>query len=140
MQFILKIKCNYHHLAIHLCFQGSMLRTQHWTVQSQKTRWTIRGCNNANGMYLYYSLITQRGYWCNKPYRCVVNLILEYNIYTTLKPRQVRTTWQYHAGCFWIIINDNWSISANWTITTFSLAEKRKSHVVQHQIGTQRRQ
>ena len=36
LQFILKIRCNYHHLTTHLCFKGNQLRTQHWTVHSQK--------------------------------------------------------------------------------------------------------
>ena len=40
----------------------------------------------------------------------------------------------------WSIINDNWSISTNWTIRSFCLAEKRKSHVDQHQISTQRKE
>ena len=42
---------------------------------------------------------------------------------------------QFRAGCFWIIVNNNWSISTKWTIRKFYLAEKRKSHVVQHQIA-----
>ena len=140
MKFILKIRCNYHHLTTHLCFKGSQLRTQHWTVHSQKTLWTMRSCNNTNGMCCKYSLITQRRYWCSKPYRCIVNLILEYNIHTTLTPRRFRTTWRCREGCFWIIINDDWSVSTNWTIRTFYSAEKRKLHVIQHQIGIQRKQ
>ena len=68
-------------------FQGSQLRTQHWTVHSQKTLQTIRDCNNTNGRYCQYSLITQRGYLYSRLYRCIVNLILKYNIHTTLRPR-----------------------------------------------------
>ena len=78
LQFILKIRCKYHHLTTHRCFQGSQLRTQHWTVHSQKILWTIMGCTNNNGRCCLYSLITQRGYWCSNPYRFIVNLILEY--------------------------------------------------------------
>ena len=140
LQFILKIRCKCHHLTTHRCFQGSQLRTQHWTVHSQKILWTIMGCTNNNERCCLYSLITQRGYWCSKPYRFIVNLILEYNIHTVLRQRRVRTTWRCRTGWFWIIINNNWSILTKWTIKRFYLAEKRKSHVVQHQKRTQRKQ
>ena len=50
LKFILKIRCNYHHLTTHPCFRGSQLRAQHWTVCGKRELWAIRGCNSTNGM------------------------------------------------------------------------------------------
>ena len=131
---------NYHHLTAS-CSQSSQLRTHQLTVGSQKMLWTIRGCTKiagCNNRCCLYSLITQRGYWCSKPYRLVVNLIFGYNYsHTALRQRRGRTTWGCRADWFWNIINDNWSISTKWAIRTFYLAEKWRSHV-EHQKGRQR--
>ena len=124
LQFILKIRCNYHHLTTHLYFQGSQLRTRHWTVHSQKILWTIIGCV-ASTVWL-----RTRGYWCSKPYRFIVNLILGYNVHTALRQRRVRTTWRCRADWYWTSITDNSSVSTKWTIRIFCLVEKRESHVV----------
>ena len=63
--------------------------------------------------------------------------VVPYYVLVLIQTR-IRTTWRCRAGWFWIIISDNWSVSTKWTIRTFSLAEKRKSHGVQHQKGTQK--
>ena len=124
---------NYHHLTAS-CSQSSQLRTHQLTVGSQKMLWTIRGCTKiagCNNRCCLYSLITQRGYWCSKPYRLVVNLIFGYNYsHTALRQRRGRTTWGCRADWFWTInINkmSNQNVSFSWEVEITRWASKRQT-------------
>ena len=90
----------------HLCFQGSKLRTQHWTVHSQRMLWSIKGCTNNWGMCCLYRLIMQRDYWSSYWNRVITNLILVLNNSTVLRQRQNRTIWRFCMRWFWININN----------------------------------
>ena len=112
MQFILKIRCNYHCLNTHLFFQGSQLMASVASITWLRKR-GIGAVNHIGASSIW-----------------------SWGIIFTLHWGQDKLG-QCRAGRFWIIINDNWSISTKWTIRKFFLAERTKSHFVQHQIGTQ---